>query len=305
MIKRIKDTIGRLFPQGSDPVRYIEDIHREINRVIPEMNETIGRLREEKFSLREEVRRLNAEREKLFARRDIAEKTRDSGLLETVKEMMETNESLLTDGEDRYAAIEHSYEEALGAMKDYIEKRKNQLNRALLKADENSRSGLRKELDEVLDRFTLNLNEEKCPGDLQRNDNARAKEGDDKLTLLRSLILEVRKEDARKKVGEIITIAEKIMDDIRRRPGDINRARLFITYYLNAVINIIQKYNDLAGNETRSDNIRQTISRTEEYFTTILDAFRSLHDKFYENDIINIEAEIRVLESTFKMNDLI
>ncbi|MFA6504710.1 MAG: 5-bromo-4-chloroindolyl phosphate hydrolysis family protein [Treponemataceae bacterium] len=106
------------------------------------------------------------------------------------------------------------------------------------------------------------------------------------------------------KVDAICGIVEKILAEIKRDPGDLKEARQFLTYYLDATINILKKYVQLSSQNVKDANIRLSLERTESMLDTIRSAFEKQLTRLLSNDVMDLDTELSLLEKTIKMEGL-
>lgn len=97
---------------------------------------------------------------------------------------------------------------------------------------------------------------------------------------------------------------EKILAEIRRDPADLKRSRQFLSYYLDATINIITKYATLSSQRVDDESIGESLSRTERMLDTINLAFEKQLARLLSNDVMDLDTELTLLEKTIEMEGL-
>lgn len=127
------------------------------------------------------------------------------------------------------------------------------------------------------------------------------KNGKEKIKTLRGFADEIREPVIRSEIIKIAGTAEKIFQDFSRDPKDIKAARQFITYYLDAAINVIKQYSDLSDNAPDKKALQ---SKVTELLKTINTSFETQLKKLYEDDFLNLAVEMKVLEKTIKSEGL-
>ncbi|WP_252891245.1 5-bromo-4-chloroindolyl phosphate hydrolysis family protein [Thermoclostridium stercorarium] len=83
-------------------------------------------------------------------------------------------------------------------------------------------------------------------------------------------------------------------------PRDIKESRRFLLYYLDTTERIVSKYYELSNTSYLSDEAKKTLKDVESTLVLIKDSFRNHLKKLTENDVLDLEAEIRVLQNTIK-----
>jgi len=149
-------------------------------------------------------------------------------------------------------------------------------------------AGKNKELDIVVNGIT------------REKYNEIIQQGKDKLKMLASFISQVQDVAIKKKIKEISDIVEKIFLDIEKDPKDIKPAREFLSYYLDTTLNILNKYTEISGQNIRSKKIDDTLKKVEDLLDAIKVAFEKQLEKLLNDDILDLDSDIKVLEQTIK-----
>lgn len=114
----------------------------------------------------------------------------------------------------------------------------------------------------------------------------------------------ITRPEIRDGVARLCASAEKILTELRREPRQIDLARAFLTYYLEAAYRIVRGYAGLIERGVGSDEVQATLARAE----TSLDAIQRAFDKqlagLLEHEVIDLDSEVALLEKTVQMDDL-
>lgn len=114
----------------------------------------------------------------------------------------------------------------------------------------------------------------------------------------------IARPEIRDQVARLCDSAEKILAELRREPRQIDLARAFLTYYLEAAYRIVRGYAGLTDRGVESDDVRATLARAE----TSLDAIQQAFDKqlagLLEHEVIDLDSEVALLEKTVQMDNL-
>jgi 5-bromo-4-chloroindolyl phosphate hydrolysis protein len=127
------------------------------------------------------------------------------------------------------------------------------------------------------------------------------KNGKAKVNTLRDYADDVKDGAIKKEITEIADTAEKIFQNFSRDPKDIKAARQFITYYLDAAINVIKQYSDLSDNAPDKKDFQVKVTAL---LKTINKSFETQLKKLYEDDFLNLDVEMKVLEKTIRSEGL-
>ena len=130
------------------------------------------------------------------------------------------------------------------------------------------------------------------------------KNGKEQVKRIEDIGLKVMKHDVRINILEICTAANDIFDDFVKDPKDINVARRFILYYLDTTERIVTKYYQLSKAPYLSDDAKKTLNNVESTLVMIKDTFRTQLKKLTENDVLDLDAEVKVLKNTIKQEGI-
>ena len=98
------------------------------------------------------------------------------------------------------------------------------------------------------------------------------------------------------RLKRIISIGKEILAEIERDPRDASRARRFLNLYLDSAERVTREYartHQHVRNRPLEDNFRQLLIEMEQ-------TFHAQHRKLLANDVMNLDAEIEVLNARLK-----
>ncbi|MGE5403357.1 MAG: 5-bromo-4-chloroindolyl phosphate hydrolysis family protein, partial [Candidatus Saccharibacteria bacterium] len=91
----------------------------------------------------------------------------------------------------------------------------------------------------------------------------------------------------RQKVEAICGVADKIFEDLRNDPRDIQPAKKFLTYYLDATANILEKYLEISSKGLNGPEVTRRMAKVSELLDTIREAFENQLTKLLDNDFLD------------------
>jgi 5-bromo-4-chloroindolyl phosphate hydrolysis protein len=106
------------------------------------------------------------------------------------------------------------------------------------------------------------------------------------------------------KVLELCELIDKILANIAKEPRGIKTIRKFLSYYLDATAKIVQQYVELSESEIRTPEIAATLRKVENTLDLIQNVFTKQMAKLLENDVLDLDTEIALLETTIKSEGL-
>jgi len=110
------------------------------------------------------------------------------------------------------------------------------------------------------------------------------------------------------KLKHIHSLGLKIFQQIGKDPTQVKHIKRFFSYYLDVTLMLINKYKDLVQsnsmvqpNVNSSDSaLKSVVEKLETSFELIDDAFTKQLNKLLAKDIMDIDVEMKVLESVLK-----
>ncbi|NMA11672.1 MAG: hypothetical protein GX933_00600 [Chloroflexi bacterium] len=96
----------------------------------------------------------------------------------------------------------------------------------------------------------------------------------------------------------------RILNYLSENPDQISAARRFFGYYLNTSRNILEKYLTVQKAKLNSAEINNIKAATEKTIPMLNIAFDRQFENLMKNDILDIESEIKLLETNLKMEGI-
>jgi hypothetical protein len=114
----------------------------------------------------------------------------------------------------------------------------------------------------------------------------------------------ITRPEIRAQVAQLCATAEKILAELRKEPRQIDLARAFLTYYLEAAYRIVRGYAGLAGRGVHAADVDGSLTRAETSLEAIQRAFDRQLAGLLEHEVIDLDSEVALLEKTVQMDDL-
>ncbi|MBQ8510283.1 MAG: 5-bromo-4-chloroindolyl phosphate hydrolysis family protein [Clostridia bacterium] len=99
------------------------------------------------------------------------------------------------------------------------------------------------------------------------------------------------------KLGDIRELMNTIFEYVSKNPDKLPRIRRFMNYYLPTLEKLMNTYIELSQQKIKGENITKTLQGIEGILDTIKPAFERQLDNLYEDQAIDISADITVLEN--------
>jgi hypothetical protein len=125
-----------------------------------------------------------------------------------------------------------------------------------------------------------------------------------RLQSLLDLSAEVAKPRVQEKVERLCRTGEQILNELSREPRQIELARAFLTYYLEAAQRIVKRYTELARRESPDQEVNETLGRAEASLDSIQRAFDQQLVALLQREVIDLDSEVELLEKTVQMDGM-
>lgn len=106
------------------------------------------------------------------------------------------------------------------------------------------------------------------------------------------------------KLKQIEVLTASILDQIQKKPDKLKEVRQFMNYYLPTTIKLLEQYVSLQNVGLQGENIKTGMERIEGLLDTVIVAFQKQLDGLFARDLVDITADIRVMEQILAQNGL-
>ena len=130
---------------------------------------------------------------------------------------------------------------------------------------------------------------------------AKARVQANEIKAMRSKIDDVRMQ---MNIGEIGETADKIINTIEGNPKKIKKVESFFDYYLPSTINILKRYDEIENQRLISSDSKKFMEHAQKLIEEVEKAFKSQLASMYQNDIVDTDAEMKVLDMMLKSEGL-
>ena len=119
---------------------------------------------------------------------------------------------------------------------------------------------------------------------------------------LRTGSMRIKNQAIRESGQRICATLDQILNALKEQPEDLPRARRFLNHALPMLSGILQKYNRLEQSGVATEDVTEhTVSCLQELET----AARKQYENLFDNDVVDITAEMEVLKQLCKQNGLL
>lgn len=105
-------------------------------------------------------------------------------------------------------------------------------------------------------------------------------------------------------LNEIASITGKIFQQLEARQGQIKQCRQFLNYYLPTTVKLLEQYVNLQSQGVHDGNIAVAMAKIEGMLAKVRTAFQKQLDSLFAADMVDITADISVMEQMMKAQGL-
>ena len=107
------------------------------------------------------------------------------------------------------------------------------------------------------------------------------------------------------KISRLISLSDRIARDAIEDPSDIRQIQKFQSYFLPSTIGLLNAYDRMGAQSLSGDNITSARDQISQMLDTEISAFEKQLDALYKNDAMNIDTDIRVMQSLLEREGLL
>ncbi|MCL1834789.1 MAG: 5-bromo-4-chloroindolyl phosphate hydrolysis family protein [Oscillospiraceae bacterium] len=128
--------------------------------------------------------------------------------------------------------------------------------------------------------------------------------GEEAVAELRALGASIPDAAVRGKLDSVITVTDKIFKNLIDAPAGEKQVKRFAEYYLPTTTKLMRAYVKFLGADTGGENVTSSLERISSSLDMILESYRKFLDSLFMDQALDIETDIRVLESFLKKEGL-
>ncbi len=307
----LKNITFYLLHGKKSPDELIQHVMRELNDKVPALTIRISRLNKEKKKCDRNLSKMLMEKKEIENHLAGVHKTESPEKKDPAETRLKNLYRMIETQARKRDEIQGGYVTALKQMNEYIREMKDTMVDALYRLEEQNRQHWHGRIESILKQFDIPWkSDQSLAKDL--NQSVSSEYYSDKIRRAKEIISEIQAIDIsepgneiRIAVDDIIRFSQEIVNHLRESPEEMGNARMFLTYYLDSVKEIITGYDRLLrqGNADVRNNVLR--KRAEKLIVEIRKHFESLFSRMLEKDRIELDTEMEVLEKTLKSEPLL
>ncbi|MFB0918239.1 MAG: 5-bromo-4-chloroindolyl phosphate hydrolysis family protein [Clostridiaceae bacterium] len=125
-------------------------------------------------------------------------------------------------------------------------------------------------------------------------------EAESDLSRIKSYGDTIKDKEISKGTLDLYEVGNNILEYLKRNPEKITKSRRFFNHYLETSAEIIKKYVEFEKTNITSGEIDRIYDRTKNAVLVLKEGFKKQYVKLVSNEIVDMEADIELLENTLK-----
>lgn len=119
--------------------------------------------------------------------------------------------------------------------------------------------------------------------------------GNPYVTKIRQLNIAIEDQTISDYLDEMEMICRDIFSYVEKYPEKESEIRDFVDHYLPQTFSLLKKYDDFTRKPVKTSGISHSMTDITRTLEVVLEAFKNLYDRFYENEALEVSAEIEAL----------
>ena len=112
---------------------------------------------------------------------------------------------------------------------------------------------------------------------------------------------EIRDPEVKKNAEKLYGTGARILDYLQKNPEKISMARRFFTYYLDTAAGLVDRYAQFEAAGLHTEEVEEILARTAKALPVLDHTFEKQFTRLMEGELMDVEAEIALLETTMEM----
>jgi 5-bromo-4-chloroindolyl phosphate hydrolysis protein len=130
------------------------------------------------------------------------------------------------------------------------------------------------------------------------------KEGSDYLRQIREANEALPEKEISDKLDQLENVTARIFVCVEQHPEKLPDIRSFMRYYLPTTLKLVKAYREFEEQPVQGENIKKAKAEIERALDTVNVAFANLLDSLFEDDALDISADVSTLETLLRQGGL-
>lgn len=107
------------------------------------------------------------------------------------------------------------------------------------------------------------------------------------------------------KISALLKLLDAIRHAVNTDPGRVESLNKFVDYYTPTTMKLIERYLQFESSSVITDSIKKTMDDILRSLDKVIDGYEELLDTLYKDDLLDLNAEMDVMETVMKQDGLI
>ncbi len=127
---------------------------------------------------------------------------------------------------------------------------------------------------------------------------------EDTIRRIRALNDDIQNEAVSRQIDRIEAVTASIFSTVRERPERSGDARKFMNYYLPTTLKLLESYRLMEGQTYQGQNVQTARASIENALAKLTEAIERQQDRLYLPEAMDVESDIRVIETMMAADGL-
>ena len=101
-------------------------------------------------------------------------------------------------------------------------------------------------------------------------------------------------------IERLSQVSDKIFQQVQKDPSQLPQIRKFMSYYLPTTLKLLENYASFEEAGVSGENLSQAKAKIEKTMDSIVAGFEHQLDELYRTDAMDIDSDIRVMETMLR-----
>ena len=101
-------------------------------------------------------------------------------------------------------------------------------------------------------------------------------------------------------IERLSQVSDKIFQQVQKNPSQLPQIRKFMSYYLPTTLKLLENYASFEEAGVSGENLSQAKAKIEKTMDSIVAGFEHQLDELYRTDAMDIDSDIRVMETMLR-----
>lgn len=309
MLRKVFNFFKKEPSPEKEPDVYIQNSIKLMNEEVPSMVKDLSLLKEKLMGLEKNVKQLTSDMQRF------TDQLQNPGISES--ERVHIIQDEYSKCKDRFQSLaaelkhnQEAYVHAFNSLRLYIKDKKEKMHHALKFIEDKHQAAWRSRLDHIIGKFdhfkngTVSVKVSEIKEMPSAHDEYVAEllaEAELKIFEIKKVSERINESPVRHTIDDIINLVQSILSSVKSDPDHASRAKNFFMYYLESTSRIINSYISISQKNIHTNKIDQSLAKAENMLLKIKEVCEKQLHEFCEDEIIDLDAEMEVLERTIKL----